>query len=78
MISNRAKFSIITVGIACIIGGIISLSARAWIQSDEGLNIEPDETPIGQSHQFTLNYLLILGIVFIILGLIIIIYSLIG
>ena len=64
---------ILLIGVAFIIGGVISISAGISIESEDGLDIEIDETtPEGKSQALTRNILYGLGAMLIILGAIII------
>ena len=77
--NNGGRLILMLVGIGCIISGMICLGVRAYIQSEEGFDVEPDETtPEGKTQQYVLNTLLMLGIALIVSGIIILIFSLIG
>ena len=77
MSNGVGSLIILIIGFACIIGGVISISAGSFIESEEGLDIEINETtPEGKSQALVRDFPYGLGIFLIILGIILIVVAL--
>lgn len=73
MSNGSGSLIIFIIGFACIIGGVLSISAGAFIESEEGLDIEINETtPEGKSQAYVRNTLYGIGALLLILGIIVI------
>ena len=74
MSNGMGQVICILLGLALIIIGVGVLVAWSWVESEEGLDLEINETtPEGKAQTYFRNFVLILGIGLIAVGIIVII-----